>query len=364
MAKLSVNLIVYSPKEAVYIPFLFDSLKKQTFQDWEMLVIDNASTGETLKLVEENLKALGKPYRILKQEQNIGFASGHNVGFKETNSEYFILQNPDMYLLPDAYEKMVKFLDEHREVSTVSARLMRWDFAKVADVPAGHSDLYEIAKNGFTSQIDAIGIRLLRNRRAVEWLTRETWSKDSENKDVREMYDKKIVEVFGVSGALPMYRKSALEKLLLPGCNIFDPTYHSYKEDLDLAYRMRNAGFTSYVLLDSVAYHDRTGAGPKSLSDFAAIKNKRQQSEYVRFHSYKNHLRTLYKNEYWQNFLLDFPFIFWFELKKFVFLLLTNPAIIFKSWLEIFKNFSYTQSAKKYIHTSRKMYWKGIRRWF
>ncbi len=358
MSKLSINLIVYSSKESVYIPLLFESLKKQTFQDWEMLVIDNGSDGDILRLVEDNLRALDKRYRILRQSANIGFASGHNAGYKETAAPYVLLQNPDMYLMPDALEKMVNFLDQHQEVSTVSARLMRWDFE---------------AKQ-FTSDIDAIGIRLLRNRRAVEWLTRQRWAKDSESAEVREMYEKKVVEVFGVSGAFAMYRKNAVDKLLLPGFakatpgkpdgNIFDPTYHSYKEDLDLAYRLRNAGYTSYVLLDAVAYHDRTGAGPKTLGDFAAAKNKRLQSKYVCFHSYKNHLRTLYKNEYWQNFLLDSPFILWFEFKKFVFLLITNPAILFRSWWEIIKNFKYTRQAKKAIHASRKMYWKGLRRWF
>lgn len=348
MSKLSINIIVCSAQEAVYIPYLFESLKKQTFQDWEMLVIDNNSDGNVLSLVEDNLKALNKAYTVLKQGQNIGFAAGHNVGYKATTAPYVLLQNPDMYLMPEALEKMVNFLDEHHEVSTVSSRLMRWDF---------------VVKQ-FTSDIDAIGIRLLRSRRAIEWLTRECWAKDSTNREVREMYDKKVVEVFGVSGAFAMYRKSAIDKLLLPGGNMFDPTYHSYKEDLDLAYRLRNAGYTSYVLLDAVAYHDRTAAGPQTLGDFAAVKNKRRQSKYVRLHSYKNHLRTLYKNEYWQNFILDCPFILWFELKKFVYLLLTCPGILFQSWLEIIKNFKYTREAKQAIRTSRKMYWKGLRRWF
>ena len=107
-------------------------------------MIDNGSDGDVLRLVEDNLKALNKPYRVLKQGANVGFATGHNVGYKETQAPYILLQNPDMYLLPDALEKMVNFLDQHQDVSTVSARLMRWDFE---------------AKQ-FTSDIDAIGIRL------------------------------------------------------------------------------------------------------------------------------------------------------------------------------------------------------------
>ena len=161
-----------------------------------------------------------------------------------------------------------------------------------------------------------------------------------------------------------MCRKSALDKVLLPGDNIFDPTYHSYKEDLDLAYRLRNLGYTSYVILEAVVYHERTGVAPKKMHAWAAIKNHLKHSKYVRFHSYKNHLRTLYKNEYWQNFLLDLPFIFWFELRKFVFLFFTDPLVVCKAWKEIIKSFSYTKQARKQVKDSRKMYWKGLRRWF
>jgi len=221
----------------------------------------------------------------------------------------------------------------------------------------------ESAKVGFTSQIDAIGIRLFRNRRAVEWLTKQTWAKDSDCQEVREIFDKQVQEVFGVSGAFPIYRKAITDKVLLPGDNIFDPTYHSYKEDLDLAYRLRNAGFVSYVLLDTVSFHDRTGAGPKAMSDFAAATNKVKQPYFVSFHSYKNHLRTLYKNEYWQNVLIDFPMIFWYELKKFGYLLVFSPTVIINGWLEIFKTWGYMQSARTAILKSRRLHWKGIRRW-
>lgn len=361
MAKLSINMIVYSDKETKYIPYLFDSLSRQSFQDYEMIVIDNASDGEVIKVVEEELKKLQKPYRILKQDTNVGFAQGHNIAYKAAQSEYVLLLNPDMYLMSETIERMIAFLDKHHQTSAVATRLMRWDFDVVQ---SAEGDVPGKAQRGFTSDIDAIGIRLLRNRRAIEWLTRQTWAKDSDSKEVREMFDKKIIEVFGVSGAFAMFRKELIDKLLLPGDNLFDQTYHSYKEDLDLAYRMRNAGYTSYVILDSVAYHDRTGAAPKSMSDAAAIRNKTKQSRYVRYHSYKNHIRTLYKNEYWQNLLLDFPFIFWFEIKKFGYLLVTEPGLLFGCWKEIFVHGKELRAARASIKTTRKMYWKGLRRWF
>ena len=52
-------------------------------------------------MVQDNLKALNKSYRVLKQGANVGFANGHNTGYKETTAPYILLQNPDMYLMPD-----------------------------------------------------------------------------------------------------------------------------------------------------------------------------------------------------------------------------------------------------------------------
>ena len=362
MPKLSIQIIVYSKGEEKYIPYLFDSLARQTFQDWEMVVVDNASDGTVLSTVEKHINELAKPYRIIKSGGNVGFAEGHNKGYASVKSDYVLLLNPDMYLMPDVLERMVEFLDKHTQASAVSTRLMRWDFSVVED--SQESELGKKAERGFTSAIDAIGIRLLRSRRSVECLAQYRLAKDSDSKDVQKIFDKPAIEVFGISGALPMFRKSSIDELLLPGGKIFDPTYQSYKEDLDLAYRMRNAGYTSYIILDTKAYHDRTSAGPKSLSDFAAARNKTKQSYYVRYHSYKNHIRTLIKNEYWQNFLLDSPFILWFELKKFLYLLITSPKVLFSGWREIIREWKYLMQARRVVHKSRKMYWKGIRRWF
>ncbi len=362
MHKLTINLVVYNGEK--YIPYLLESLKQQAFKDFEMVVIDNASTDKTVELIEVGLKDSGIEYRLIKNSENIGFSLGHNQALREVQTPYFLLQNADMYLMPDVLEKMIMFLDNHPETAVVAARLMRWDFERVQAATQVSSGLVEVARTGFTSQIDAIGMKLFRNRRAVEWLTRQEWAKDSESKEIKDIYNKSVQEVFGVSGAFSMYRKTIIDKVLLPGDNLFDPTYHSYKEDLDLAYRLRNAGFVSYVLLEAVSYHDRTGAGPKEMGDWSAIKNKKNQSYFVSYHSYKNHLRTLYKNEYWQNLFLDFLPIFWYEFKKFGFLLITNPKIIFNAWVEIIRNWSYTRSARVAVVKSRRMYWKGIRRWF
>ncbi len=362
MHKLSVNLVVHNG--ARYIPYLLASLRNQTFKDFELIIVDNASTDNTSDLIKSALEGSGIEARFLWNNENLGFASGHNQAYRETHTPYFVLLNVDTYLMPDVLEKSVFFLDAHENTAAVAPRLMRWDFERSNAGSQDGADITLAIQNGLTSQIDAVGIRLFRNRRAVEWLTRQEWAKDSSSLDVQKIFDKTALEVFGVSGAFSVYRKSVIDAVLLPGGNIFDPTYHSYKEDLDLAYRLRNAGYVSYVILDTAVYHDRTGAGPKKMSDWSALKNKAGQSFFVRYHSYKNHLRTLYKNECWQNFLIDFPFIFWYEMKKFFYLLFSDPKVVFKGLAEIVKSRKYTREARKSIIKSRRLYWKGLRRWW
>lgn len=359
---MSVNLVIQNG--AKYVPFVILSLKNQTFKDFEMIVVDNGSTDGTIDVLQKELLGSNIDFRIIQNKENAGFALGHNQAYKETRTPYFVLLNVDTFMLPDVFEKMVAFLDMHADTAAVAPRLMRWNFEiSRAQAESGYN-LADAARQGFTSYIDAIGIRLFRNRRAVEWLTRYEWAKDSLSVDIQKIYEKPVLEVFGVSGAFAGYRKSVIDKALLPETSMFDPTYHSYKEDLDLAYRLRNCGYVSYVLLTAVVYHDRTGAGPMKMSDFAAAQNKTRQSFFVRFYSYINHLRTLYKNEYWQNFLIDFPFIFIYEFKKFFYILFTDPRLIFKGLLEIISNRKFTKEARQSIKRSRRLYWKGLRRWW
>jgi GT2 family glycosyltransferase len=169
------------------------------------------------------------------------------------------------------------------------------------------------------------------------------------------------LEVFGVSGAFPMYRRSALEQIAFADGNFFDESYFMYKEDADVAYRLRSAGMNSVVLLVVVAYHDRSGAGPKEVSDWAAAENKKKHPEVVRYHSYKNHLMTLYKNEYWQNALLDWPWIIWYEGKKFGWFLLFDREVL-KGLGDVWKLRKELKKKRIEIKNKRKLDWREMRK--
>src|SRR3989338_2514623 len=115
--KLHVHLVTWNG--AKYIPYLFESLRRQTFRDWELRIFYNGSTDDTVKKMKEEIGQLGNsaiwegiPVTITQSAENTGFAGGHNILFKNSelrtpNSELVLLLNQDMYLMPDCLEKLV-----------------------------------------------------------------------------------------------------------------------------------------------------------------------------------------------------------------------------------------------------------------
>ncbi len=340
--KLSVNFVAWNGSK--YIPYLIKSLRNQSFKDWSLFVLDNNSKDNTLELIKREIANFPVPIEIYENKENLGFSGGHNLAFKKTKSDYVLLLNQDIYLMPNYLEKLVNFMEAHQDVAVASGRLMRWDFDAIQD---------NLEKT-FTNQIDSLGFRILKNRRVVEIGAGNIWQKEASTSPQ---------EVFGVSGALPIYCREALQEVSFADGNIFDSLYESYKEDVDLAYRFNLCGLKAYTLPEVVAYHDRTTSGPKEMGDLAAIKNKRNQSKRLAYLSYRNHLMNLYKNEYRQNLLLDFPWIFWYELRKLIYYLLFNRAVL-GGWADLWRHRKELQDKRREMIKKRKVSWKAMRKWY
>ena len=168
--------------------------------------------------------------------------------------------------------------------------------------------------------------------------------------------EERWVEVFGVSGAMPCFRTAVITGL--PGNDgaLFDSRFFSYKEDVDLAWRLRAMGWKAYTLLDAVAYHDRTAAAPDDPSDNAAAKHWKTKSALVRQYSYRNHWFTLIKNAPLT------PSTLWFELKKFLYLVVREPAVIRFCFREK-KLFSAMWKARRVLRRARRAHPIELRRW-
>ena len=324
--KVSINLVTLNGKK--YLPYLLDSLKNQTFRDFELLAVDNGSIDGTVEYFEKEWPQI----KVVKNHKNIGFALAHNQAIKYSRGDYILMLNQDVVIENDFLEKIVNFMDKNDQIGAAQGKLCRW---KVSE-----SDGFLESEK--TKIIDAVGIKLYKNFKLIE---------EGAGEEDKGQYNLPK-EVFAVSGALPIFRRQALEDIKFSQ-EYFDELFISYKEDIDLSWRMRLRGWKIFYCPEAVAYHARGVSGKNDLSDLSAVNNRKNKSEFANYHSYKNHLMMLMKNLTAKDLLKYGIFIFWYELKKFVYLLFIERKTLIGLGV-IIKNFSLIRAKRKFIMNNRK----------
>lgn len=280
-----VSIILVSFNSIRYLPEVFQALKKQTYQNLQIIVIDNNSDVETKTFLKNQ-----STIELIENTENTGFAIANNQGIERARGDFVLCLNHDVVLEEDYIEKCVRFLRKNEKAGAVSGYIKKWDFNN----------------SMFTEKVDTLGFKIFKNHKVID-------------QDIIEFDTEGVAPVFGVSAAVAMYRRSAIDELIRISGHFFDGSFESYKEDVDVAYRLLHAGFKSFVLRDAIAYHDRweTGSGRKSVS--AEKEARKAKPEFINRLSYQNHLAVLVKNEFILNLLIYAPFIIFFELQKLVF---------------------------------------------
>ena len=301
MPKVAVQLLLWNGKD--YLEKMLASLAAQTFADFELLVLDNGSSDGTAEIIEAMLKNFPHPHRLLKVDANIGFAAGHNRLFCLSQSEYIFCVNQDVVLDKEYLHELVKALDADPGLAAVSGVLR-------------HND----------GKIDSAGM-------VMNWYEKIY--------DITKEPLAPVSRVFGVSGALPVYRRTAVLKVS-PDGKLFDESFFSYKEDADLAWRLNNFGWTACAVAAAKATHERNFGGDKKWNASYFFKQKL---------SSRNHLLTLVKNMPAKNFW-RLPVVVFYELGKMLYLAVFVP----KSLGYIPKFFWMLPNALK----ARKVIWQRI----
>lgn len=298
--KLNLQLSCYNG--ARYLPFLFASLAKQTYRDWELFVLDNASDDENKKMIEQSVAASGLPIKLFRVEKNIGFVGAHNFLFEKTKdvSEAIQLLNDDAILEPEFLAKSLAHLEKHARCAAVTGTILRWDFDR-RDLPDG----------GRTNIVDSLGLSL-------------DWRGFVRDIDMGLSFETLRVTsyaptVFGVSGCLPMYRVAAVKAVSMDE-SLFDPSFFMYKEDVELAFRLHAAGYTASIT-DAKAYHRRS---------YGTTSVKRPKNDAAYF-SLRNHLWIMIMHMPWLSLFTNRIGVIPFELLKFLYWLVRKPSFSFRA---------------------------------
>ncbi|MFA5029428.1 MAG: glycosyltransferase family 2 protein [Patescibacteria group bacterium] len=299
--KVTIQLVTWNSLR--YLPECLKSIFDQSYRDFQVLIIDNNSQDATIDWLKLNYPQVA----IFQNKKNVGFSRANNQGIKLLNSPYVVLCNPDIILSTDWLGKIMASVesDSDKQYGVFGGKLLK---LKIVN--------WEISELEKTKIIDSCGLRVLKNHRVLELgagEAEEGWNKQQ--------------EVFGFSGALALYRREALETCLIktksnPQGEYFDEDFFCYKEDVDLSWRLQLLGWRAWLNPQAVAYHLRSLGGSEKIGFRQIFGNRRRQSTFSRYYSYRNHLLVLLKNEFLINLIKYGPRIFWYEFKKFCYLLL------------------------------------------
>ncbi len=253
MSKVAVIIPNYNGKK--YLTDCLKSLQKQTFKDFCVIIVDNASTDGGVDSVNAD--------KIVRLPENTGFANAVNVGIreaKEAGATYAFLLNNDTRCDENAIEALVKTMDNHPGIFSAQAKMLQFkDTSKVDDA----GDYYC----------------------ALGWAFAPSKDKDSAG------FNKRISITSACAGAA-MYRMDALDKI-----GLFDEVHFCYLEDVDIGYRARLYGYQNVMEPESIVYH---AGSASSGSRHNAFKVELAAS---------NNLYLIYKNMPVLQLLLNLPLI-------------------------------------------------------
>ena len=218
--------------------------------DVEVIVADNASTDDSLSYLQTKHPNV----RIIQLDKNYGFADGYNRALQQVDADYYVLLNSDVEVSEGWLQPM---LDLMRQKPDIAACM-----PKIRAISDRNCFEHAGAAGGF---IDKYGYTFCRGRLF-----------DTVEKDVGQ-YDSEM-EIFWATGACCMIRAKLFHDL-----GGFDSAFFAHMEEIDLCWRLKNAGYTIWYTPLSVVYHVGGGMLPSS-------------SPFKTFLNYRNNLLMMYKN--------------------------------------------------------------------
>ena len=264
--KVSVQLVTFN-SSADICPCL-DSLAAQTAKDFRVRILDNASSDNTLELLQ------GRDVDLITSDTNTGFAAAHNRLARAYPAPYILFLNPDTVLEGSFIENLTAALGAEDKAGSATGKLLRMD--------------------GET--IDSTGIVMTRNQRHLD---RGAGEIDS------GQYDR-LENIFGPSGAAALYRYGCLEDVAIDG-EFFDEDFFAYREDADLAWRCQLMGWDSLYVPTAVARH-RRHVTPERRFEFSQAINRHSVKN--RFLLRINNMTAgLYFRDFWPITVRDFAVI-------------------------------------------------------
>jgi GT2 family glycosyltransferase len=210
----SASIVILSYNSREDLEECIPSLMSQTYQDFEIIVVDNASTDGSEEFIRTNYPMI----KVVQTGKNLGYPAGNNAGFEVAEGEYIAVVNPDTVADPQWLAELIKPLERDHTIAATTSKILIYYQKDRINTCANTSHL--------------TGLTFCRGL----------------NKSVDEFNN--FQAVGAVSGCSFAIRRDVLKYI-----NGFDPDFFLYMEDADLSWRIRFAGGKILYVPESIIYH-------------------------------------------------------------------------------------------------------------
>jgi len=240
-----VSVVVINHNGMRFLKNFFSSFLRQTYLNYELIMVDNQSEDESVSFIESNYPSV----KIVRNPVNSGYAGGSNLGLKSCKGEYIMIINNDVVVSEDLIEKL---LDAYEEIPNLGAVQ---PMIKLIDDKV---------------KLDACG---------------SFWTNTGFNyhygiykKANLPIYNKKF-PVYSLKGVCMLVTRKIIDEV-----GLFDDDFWCYFEETDFCHRVWLAGYECWYYPKSFLYHHMGGTRLKKAESF------------IQFHSFKNRLCSYLKN--------------------------------------------------------------------
>ena len=206
---------------------------------YEVLSVDNASGDDSLSRLKDYFK---DNVIFIESRENNGFAAGNNQALKIAKGKYQLLLNSDTIVWENTLESIYYYMEKHTDVGATGCRVL-----------LENGDLDKACKRSFPNVKNSF-FRLFHI---------PTKSKD-DNYNLDSLPDDGVYEIDCLTGAFMFIRKEALDEV-----GFLDETFFMYGEDIDLCFRIKQAGW-------KIVYY-----GKSKITHFKGASSKKQKSKLI-----------------------------------------------------------------------------------
>lgn len=232
---LSIVIISYNTKQL--IQECLDSFYKHLPEDYQVILIDNNSTDNTVNMVKKQYSKV----EIITNKKNVGYGVANNQGIAQAKGKYILLLNSDTIASIEAFHQLISFMETHENVGICAPKLLYPD-GRIQQNGGGLPNVWNIFSWQFF--LDEIPI--------LTHLYRPYQLRDIE-------FYMSTQPTGWLSGAALLLRKTAIEDI-----GVFDPKIFMYAEDIDLCIRSHQQNWQVWTVAEAEIIHIGQGSGNRA----------------------------------------------------------------------------------------------------